>query len=447
MPIVDNVMDLAVKYINDVDREAVARTVATLREKHPDATTEELIESLIRLKCLQTGAMGAVTACIAIIPGLGSFAAMTFGVAADISFTLKLQAELVLEIAAANGHELSHEEKRTTVLSVTGLSAGGNQLLGMAGEKIARQASQELAKKSITNAIPILSVAMSAGVNIVTTYILGRRAQAYFARGPEELGEWSDNVRALVGVDERKLVDWLSETTYNSWLLINAGLQQASSAIVVSSRNTGKVILLGSQKTLKAVWGAGRSVMPYGKTETQPKAGNNATIPGDATANKPPTETNSGATAAIETPALKNQENGSGYLNRVLSLFSWGTSSAEAKSQLAAMDSATLANRIEKQSVAVIGVIGADDIVLEETSADKGFVTRMLAVLPWPTGSSSNTTVPLNQSDIVAADEDITVIVDEGSNVEADEAKPTTIARIFKVFRRGSESLDGVEGE
>src|SRR5688572_31629413 len=115
--------------IDDADEHAAAERVQELRAAHPAETPDQLVERLIKKKCQQTAAVGAATSGAALVPGLGTLVALTVGAAADIGLTLRLQAELVLEIAAAHGHTVSPDEKRGVVLVVSGLSVGGNRLL------------------------------------------------------------------------------------------------------------------------------------------------------------------------------------------------------------------------------------------------------------------------------------------------------------------------------
>ena len=108
------------KVISDVDMEAAAARVEKLRQEHPEASLEELSKRLIREKCEHTGKVGAVTSGAALIPGIGSAAALTLGVAADIGASFKLHAELVLELAALHDYPLTDEEKQRLVLAITG---------------------------------------------------------------------------------------------------------------------------------------------------------------------------------------------------------------------------------------------------------------------------------------------------------------------------------------
>ena len=121
MTIADSIMNKMISYMNSADQEAAAEVVNQLRHKYPKETADQLCDRLIRAKCLKTGSVGAVTSGSALVPGVGTVASMTFGVAADLTLTFKHQAELVLEIANLYGHQLTETEKRRIILAVTGV--------------------------------------------------------------------------------------------------------------------------------------------------------------------------------------------------------------------------------------------------------------------------------------------------------------------------------------
>lgn len=246
--VLENVAGLVVGAISKADEEAAAKHVEELRKKTPKSSVDELTELLIKQKCLQTGAVGVVTSGAAIIPGLGTVVALTFGVAADIGMTFKLQAELALEIMAVYQHELSLAEKRNIVLLVTGISAGANQLLRKAGTKIAQEATERLAEKAVLKVIPFLGVAASAGANIISTYVIGHRAQAYFKLGPESMSDWEESMRAITGVDEREVVAWLVETTESSWRLVSSKVQNVAELMSATGKSVGEIIVVGVGK-------------------------------------------------------------------------------------------------------------------------------------------------------------------------------------------------------
>jgi len=208
----NTILEKLFNVINDVDIATAEEQVQAMRERYPTATNEELVQYLIQQKCQQTGMIGAVTSGAGLIPGIGSAAAMTLGVAADIGATFKLQAELVLEVASVYNYPLTAEEKQHLVMLITGLSAGTAALVERAGQEVSIKVTEKLAEKTILNALPIIGVIASAGTNVVSTYIIGRRADAYFRLGSDAMISWSDSLRAMTGLDERRIISWLAET-------------------------------------------------------------------------------------------------------------------------------------------------------------------------------------------------------------------------------------------
>jgi hypothetical protein len=258
--VMDDLLEFIERAVDNVDEPAAVERVEALREAHPEASTDEMVELLVRQKCMQTGAVGAITSGASMIPGLGTLVSLTFGVAADIGMTFKYQAELVLEIAAVYEHKLNPIEKRRVVMLITGLSAGANQAVRKASQRIAEKATERLAQKSVTKAIPVIGVAASAGTNILFTYVIGQRANAYFSLGPEAVGDWGESIRAVTGVDERIIVGWLSETTERSWRLVGDSAQSAVGSVIVAGKSAGEVIVVSADKVGEAVAGVGRGV-------------------------------------------------------------------------------------------------------------------------------------------------------------------------------------------
>jgi len=199
-------LDRLAKVIDETDEQAAAERVAQLKTVYPGATPDEWAERLIMHKCRDTAVVGATTSGLSIIPGLGTVASLTLGIAADFGITFKMQAELVLEMALLYGHHLTAEEKRRVVLLVTGLSAGTTAVAHRAGNNISRRVTARVASKYVTKAVPFVGMAASASTNAVMTYFIGKRAQAYFSLGPEAMQDWQAVLPALTGVDREKLV-------------------------------------------------------------------------------------------------------------------------------------------------------------------------------------------------------------------------------------------------
>ncbi|GIV78898.1 hypothetical protein FKZ61_008750 [Litorilinea aerophila] len=201
----------ATRIINSASPEAARERVQTLRQTYPDATPEALVEQLIKQKSLQTAGVGLLTAGASAVPGLGTLATLTLGTAADIGITLRMQTELALEIAALYGHDLPPERLRNVIMLITGISLGGERLVGQAGRRVAEGVAERLASRSAVKALPIVGALAAGAINAVTTYVIGRRAHAYFSLGPEAMPSWEESLRAITGVDERKIVTWLEE--------------------------------------------------------------------------------------------------------------------------------------------------------------------------------------------------------------------------------------------
>ncbi|OUC05250.1 hypothetical protein RY27_28410 [Litorilinea aerophila] len=122
-----------------------------------------------------------------------------------------MQAERALAIAARYGHDLPPEGVRNVIMLITGISLGGERLVGQAGRRVAEGVAERLASRSAVKALPIVGALAAGAINAVTTYVIGRRAHAYFSLGPEAMPSWEESLRAITGVDERKIVTWLEE--------------------------------------------------------------------------------------------------------------------------------------------------------------------------------------------------------------------------------------------
>lgn len=220
---------------------AAEKRVVVLKEKYPNEMPPELVQRLIQDKCQRTGMVGAVTAGAGLIPGIGTVTAMTMGVAADIGATFKLQAELVLEIAAAYNTQLTDAEKYQLVMLVTGLSAGTSAMARRVGLAATEAMAEKLAEKAVLKALPIVGVLASAGTNVLSTYIIGQRADAYFRLGPDALGSWNDSLRTITGVDERKIGHWLAETGEATGAAIATGANK----MAVGGKKAGQAAQVG----------------------------------------------------------------------------------------------------------------------------------------------------------------------------------------------------------
>lgn len=233
------------KRVSGVDPDDAVARVRKLKKKHPERSAPELVERLIKAKCQKTAAIGAGTSAASVIPVLGTALSLTVGLAIDISSTLKLHSELVLEIAEAHGHELTETQRSEVMLAVTGLSTGIGQIGGKAVKGLSHKVGELAAQKWLAKAVPAFGMAASASTNVLSTYIIGKRADAYFVRGPEGMGDFKDNLRAITGVDERKIARWISES---------------ADAVARASTKTCSKLARGSRQGVGHVTGTGKKV-------------------------------------------------------------------------------------------------------------------------------------------------------------------------------------------
>ena len=246
--------------ISDADADAAAVRVAKVRLNHPEDTDDELVERIIKAKAQQTAAVGAASSGALMIPVVGMLSAMTLGVAADITATFKLQAEMVLEIAAAYEFALDELDEQTVIFIVTGVSTGSNVVLNRVGEQLSVKIGERTAEKWLAAALPFVGVALSSSSNALATYVIGQRARAYFRDGPEAVGDFKGSVRALAGLDERKIGSWLAETSGKTWDAFSGGVSAAGGAVVDAAQTAGGAVVTGSGKTAAAALSAGRAV-------------------------------------------------------------------------------------------------------------------------------------------------------------------------------------------
>lgn len=265
--------------ISDVDIGAATARAEAFRRQYPNLSREELAQKLIRDKCERTGAVGAVTASAGIIPGIGTAAAITLGTAADIGVTFKMQAELVLELAALYNYPLNEEEKQRLVMVITGISAGTTVLARKAGQNISLKVGEKFAERAagrtILKAIPWVGIVASAGTNVLSTYVIGQRADTYFRLGPEAVGSWADTLRTVSGVDERKIGTWVASSGKTAGRAVASGAGKvgqagvvAGGAVVSGAGKAGKqagrglkAVWAGLKKTLQAVFGGVKKVL------------------------------------------------------------------------------------------------------------------------------------------------------------------------------------------
>lgn len=181
------VSTLFARSVNQTDARAAAERVSAERRAEPGLTQEKHVKRIIARASRQTAAIGAATAGAAALPGIGTVTALTVGVAADMAASVRVQTTMVLEIAAARGVRMNDEELRRATLVAAGLATAGAALsnhLTAYSYKAAESAALRLASRSAgrlaLRAVPFVGVLAASGGNVLSTQLIGRRADAYF---------------------------------------------------------------------------------------------------------------------------------------------------------------------------------------------------------------------------------------------------------------------------
>ena len=196
------------KSLRKTDRDAAQARVEALRRRMPDAPVEELHRMLVQSKCLQTGAVGALSAVADIVPGVGKIAGVFLGPIGDAAMVTALQAELVVETFAVYKVDLGEAGERFAILAIAATNVGATHASSLVAKLLTRYTGKIIGGFVFKRAIPVARIATVATKNIALTYSIGMRAQAVARFRDAELEEWPKLMRQVTNIDERTLVEW-----------------------------------------------------------------------------------------------------------------------------------------------------------------------------------------------------------------------------------------------
>ena len=260
----DKVFAFILRRVSGADPIAAAKRVADLRSRHPDADVDTVVDRLIKAKCQETATVGAVTSAGNMVPGIGTILSLSAGMIVDIGATLAKQADLVLEIAEVHGCRLSDAERNDVLLAVVGVGAGVGKLGNKAVTSLSQKVGEMAAQRWMAKVVPAIGIAAAAGTNVLSTYVIGRRADTYFRLGPEAMGDWKDSMRAISGVDERRIAQWVAESsqrvsgsTARACQTVISGSKHGKDAIVHAGKTAGEALCDGTSRTASALGSTG----------------------------------------------------------------------------------------------------------------------------------------------------------------------------------------------
>ncbi len=172
--------------------------------------------ALLRRKCVRAASIGALTAGAEAIPGLGRALGFLFGELVDATVLSNVQRELVDETFAIYDFKLTDSLKSTLVDKLHIVGAGASitadtAIRGMLKRHLGRAGSL------ITSRImPVAPIVTSALTNAIVTYAVGKRAQAIAKLDDTSLEGMPEILRALTGVDERRVYEWTMDAIKGS---------------------------------------------------------------------------------------------------------------------------------------------------------------------------------------------------------------------------------------
>jgi uncharacterized protein (DUF697 family) len=199
--------------VESVDRRAAHRRVVALRKRFPRVGKDELHKSLVYAKCLQTGAVGALSGITGLIPGIGPLASRVLGPLADATVISRLQAELIAETFDLYEVELPPAAERVTVLTLAATHSGAREASAGIARTIAQQAQRWLGNTLTRGVLPLARAATDAAAHVATTYAIGMRAKTLAKMRHAELTDWPDLLRQATLIDERRIAEWATKAT------------------------------------------------------------------------------------------------------------------------------------------------------------------------------------------------------------------------------------------
>lgn len=185
-----------------INKEEVRRRVEKLRKQHPDLSNRDLCELIIVQKSRFCAASGAVTALPAALPVIGTLITLVGGTVLDMTAVGYFTAEMVLEMSAVYGRDLSlpgvSREALWVMASAVGSDAAGKTIGKLAMQQMENQFFTRLARellislgirasqRTVLKIIPLLGAAISGSVNYFVCRQIGRLAADYYEKNSFE---------------------------------------------------------------------------------------------------------------------------------------------------------------------------------------------------------------------------------------------------------------------
>ncbi|MBD2360203.1 hypothetical protein H6G36_03145 [Anabaena minutissima FACHB-250] len=172
---------------DSVDLEKAATAVKKIQQKNPKESPRQIAHRIMMEKATKAGGIGLASS---ILPGVA-----TALLAVDLAATMKLQTEMLYQIAAAYGLDLKDSSRKGELLTIFGLGLGGNRLLKAAGLVLLRN-------------VPFAGAAIAASANATMSYSLGYAAcRFYEAKLDESVSLESPQTLANLKAESEKYLE------------------------------------------------------------------------------------------------------------------------------------------------------------------------------------------------------------------------------------------------
>ncbi len=216
--------------------EGIYEAQARKRPDVPEVLRERVAREVISRYSTLTAVGGGLSSLPAILPGVGTMAAVLGGSMVDMTLCLKYETEMIMALSALFGNDITTERERAYCLLLAGLStyqqiAGKNALVdyGVVGtEALWNYSPRQLSKlvatvflrvalasgtKNLVKGIPFAGAIVGFTANKLLTRRVGDRALAEFRRRLRDEGNeqrapiWQQRVEVKVEVVEAEVED------------------------------------------------------------------------------------------------------------------------------------------------------------------------------------------------------------------------------------------------
>jgi uncharacterized protein (DUF697 family) len=178
-------LKLVERATTDLDVERLRIDVRKLAAEHPDATTREKGERLVKRAARRAALVGGVAG---LPPGWAALATA----APELTALLILQSRLIVTLHLLYGAPMEPKERAFEVLAGLASGAGinvGRRLTTRAAEEIATRLLARFVGREVSHLVPVLGAAAGAALNYAAVRAVGRAALWRVERlyGPPEL--------------------------------------------------------------------------------------------------------------------------------------------------------------------------------------------------------------------------------------------------------------------